>query len=91
MNEHIHELIKKVKDYDEFISLLKAKGYEIKGESFEDKSPKYISFKPIASGNWIRGRDKSLGPEYTKERIKARIEDNQKELSKEKIEQTAAS
>ena len=85
LRNDIDELIKKVKDYDEFISLLKAKGYEIKGESFEDKSPKYISFKPIASGNWIRGRDKSLGPEYTKERIKARIEANQKELTKEKI------
>lgn len=85
LRNDIDELIKKVKDYDEFISLLKAKGYEIKGESFENKSPKYISFKPIASGNWIRGRDKSLGPEYTKERIKARIEANQKELTKEKI------
>lgn len=85
LRNDIDELIKKAKDYDEFISLLKAKGYEIKGESFEDKSPKYISFKPIASGNWIRGRDKSLGPEYTKERIKARIEANHKELAKEKI------
>lgn len=85
LRNDIDELIKKAKDYDEFISLLKAKGYEIKGESFDDKSPKYISFKPIASGSWIRGRDKSLGAEYTKERIKARIEDNQKELSKEKI------
>lgn len=85
LRNDIDELIKKVKDYDEFISLLKAKGYEIKGESFDDKSSKYISFKPIASGNWIRGRDKSLGSEYTKERIKARIEANQKELAKEKI------
>ena len=85
LRNDIDELIKKANDYDEFLSLLKAKGYEIKGESFEDKSPKYISFKPIASGNWIRGRDKSLGSEYTKECIKARIESNQKELSKAKI------
>lgn len=85
LRNDIDELIKKSKDYNEFILLLRAKGYEIKGESFDDKALKYISFKPIASGSWIRGRDKTLGSEYTKERIKERIESNQNELAKSKI------
>lgn len=85
LRNDIDELIKKAKDYEQFIELLKAKGYEVKGESFEEGAAKYISFKPLTSGNWIRGRDKSLGPEYTKEQIKARILANQKELSKKKI------
>ena len=49
--------------YENFIELIKAKGYEVKGESFDEKSAKYISFKPTCSKNFIRGRDKSLGAE----------------------------
>ena len=45
LRNDIDELIKNVKSYEEFIRFLKAKGYEIKGESFGDKSAKYISFK----------------------------------------------
>ena len=71
--------------YENFIELIKTKGYEVKGESFEEKSAKYISFKPTCSKNFIRGRDKSLGAEYTKERINERIEKHQQELSKKKV------
>lgn len=85
LRNDIDELINKAKDYEQFIELLKARGYEVKGESFGEGAAKYISFKPIASGNWIRGRDKSLGSEYTKEQIRERIRINQKELSKKKI------
>ena len=55
------------------------------GESFDEKSAKYISFKPTCSKNFIRGRDKSLSSEYTKERIRERIEQRQKELSKKEV------
>ena len=71
--------------YENFIELIKAKGYEVKGEELDEKSAKYISFKPACSKNFIRGRDKSLGSEYTKERIRERIEQRQQKLSKKKV------
>ena len=75
--------------YEEFLHILKAKGYEIKGESFEDGSPKYISFRPADKERFVRGSAKSLGKEYTKERIKERIdsglERNFKVLPRERI------
>lgn len=85
LQNDIDELIQIAVSYENFIELIKAKGYEVKGESFDEKSAKYISFKPTCSKNFIRGRDKSLGSEYTKERIRERIEQRQKELSKKKV------
>ena len=85
LQKDIEELIQIAVSYDNFIELIKAKGYEVKGEEFGEKSAKYISFKPACSKNFIRGRDKSLGAEYTKERIRERIEQRQKELSKKKV------
>ena len=49
---------------------MKAKGYEIKGENLSVDSPKYISFRPMESKNYIRGSAKSLGESYTKEKIR---------------------
>ena len=60
--------------YEDFLDLIRAKGYEIKGETFDAKSLKYISFRPLDCAHFIRGRANSLGSEYTKERIKERIE-----------------
>lgn len=53
---------------------MRAKGYEIKGETFGEDAPKYISFRPLGKDRFVRGSIKSLGKEYTKERIKERIE-----------------
>ena len=53
---------------------MRAKGYEIKGESFEEGAAKYISFRPLNKERFVRGSTKSLGKEYTKERIRERIE-----------------
>lgn len=53
---------------------MRAKGYEIKGESFEEGAAKYISFRPLDKERFVRGSTKSLGKEYTKERIRERIE-----------------
>lgn len=39
----------------------------------DEKSLKYISFRPLDREHFIRGRANSLGAEYTKERIKERI------------------
>ena len=53
---------------------MRAKGYEIKGETFEEGAAKYISFRPLDKDRFVRGSAKSLGKEYTKERIRERIE-----------------
>lgn len=45
----------------------------MKGESLDEKSPKYISFLPLGRERFVRGSVKSLGAEYTKERIAWRI------------------
>ena len=53
---------------------MRDKGYEIKGETFEEGAAKYISFRPLDKERFVRGSARSLGKEYTKERIKERIE-----------------
>ena len=52
---------------------MKAKGYELKGESLEENNAKYISFRPLDKERFVRGSAKSLGKEYTKECIQERI------------------
>lgn len=64
--------------YDDFIRLMRQKGYEIKGESFQE-SVKYISFRPADKERFVRGSSKSLGAAYTKENIKERIETRDKQ------------
>ena len=66
--------IKSASTYEEFLLLMRAKGYEIKGETFEEGAAKYISFRPLDKERFVRGSARSLGKEYTKERIKERIE-----------------
>ena len=56
LRRDINFCIKSASTYEDFLLLMRAKGYEIKGESF------------------VRGSMKSLGKEYTKERIWERIE-----------------
>ena len=71
----INETIKQAHTYEEFISLMASKGYEIKDSGINQDSHKYIAFRAPGQERWIRGRAKSLGPEYTKERIRERIEE----------------
>ena len=78
----IDEAIKNAETYEDCIELIRAKGYEIKGEDFGEKAHKFISFRPLDRERFIRGSAKSLGAEYTKERIKERIEE--KALVKDK-------
>ena len=78
----IDEAIKTAATYEDCIALIKAKGYEIKGEGFDENSLKYISFRPLDRERFVRGSVKSLGAEYTKERIRERIEE--KTLAKNK-------
>ena len=78
----IDETIKNAATYEDCIELIRAKGYEVKGEDFGEKAHKFISFRPLDRERFVRGSAKSLGAEYTKERIKERIEE--KALVKDK-------
>ena len=77
LRRDINLAIKSASTYDEFLLLMRAKGYEIKGETFGKDARKYISFRPLGQNNFVRGSVRSLGKEYTKERIKERIEQKQ--------------
>ena len=74
IRKDINFCIKSASTYEEFLLLMRAKGYEIKGETFEEGAAKYISFRPSDKDRFVRGSTKSLRKEYTKERIKERIE-----------------
>ena len=78
----IDEAIKNATAYEDCIELIRAKGYEVKGETFGENAHKFISFRPLDRERFVRGSAKSLGAEYTKERIKERI--MEKALAKKK-------
>ena len=75
LKKDINECIKQSRTYEEFLSLMMAKGYEIKDAEISENAHKYIAFRAPGQERWSRGRAKSLGAEYTKERIKERIEE----------------
>ena len=74
LRRDINFCIKSAFTYEEFLLLMRAKGYEIKGETFGEDAAKYISFRPLDKEHFVRGSARSLGKEYTKERIRERIE-----------------
>ncbi len=80
LQSDINLTIRSSSTYDEFLLLMRAKGYEIKGETFGENAPKYISFHSLNQNKFIRGSIRSLGKEYTKERIKERIEQKRESL-----------
>ena len=64
LEQTIDRLVITAKDYDDFLRLMEAAGYEI-------KTGKYISFR--AEGQERFTRSKTIGENYTEERIKERI------------------
>ena len=64
LKQTIDRLVITAKDYDEFLRLMQKAGYEI-------KTGKYISFR--AEGQERFTRSKTIGENYTEERIKERI------------------
>ncbi|MBR4341879.1 MAG: relaxase/mobilization nuclease domain-containing protein, partial [Lachnospiraceae bacterium] len=72
------------RSYEEFLQRMKDKGYEINGETFGEGSAKYISFRPYGKDRFVRGRAQSLGADYTKEKIRERIEERSS-LGTEKV------
>ena len=81
IRKDINAVIKMSSTYEDFLALMRAKGYEITGESFGENAHKYISFRPMGRERAVRGSDRSLGKEYTKEAIKNRIETISKKRS----------
>ena len=75
LKSDINETIKQAHTYDEFLDLMKSKGYEIKDAEISPEAHKYIVFRAPGQERWIRGRAKSLGEDFTKERIRERIEE----------------
>ena len=82
LKSDIDEAIKNAASYENCIELIRAKGYEVKGETFGENAHKFISLRPLDRERFVRGSARSLGAEYTKERIKERI--TEKALAKEK-------
>ncbi len=74
LKNDIDEAIKNAETYEGFLTHICSMGYEIKGQSLDKNAAKYISFRPPEQEHFIRGSVRSLGAEYTKERIKERIE-----------------
>ena len=79
LQEDIDECIKLSKSYEDFLRLIKEKGYEISGEVIGDTRAKYIRFKAPGQKRFIRGSFKNFGAGYTKEDIKSRIDNKEKE------------
>ena len=87
LKDDINLTIKTSKNYDDFISKMREKGYQIKGEKLDNSNGKYISFlcpgQDPEKGRWIRGKktsgNRGLGEDFTKERIKERIDERIKQ------------
>lgn len=84
LTKDIDDTISVAKSYEDFIDLMNARGYEIKGEDFGESASKYIAFRPLESKQFIRGSARSLGDSYTKESIRSRITDVHKSQTRRK-------
>lgn len=85
LRRDINASVKASSTYEEFLLLMRAKGYEIKGSDFGENAHKFISFRPLDRKRFIRGSAKSLGAEYTKERIRERIEEKTLAKGKKRV------
>ncbi len=78
LQEDIDECIRIAKSYEEFLQLIRTKGYTISGEKIGDPHAKYIKFKAPDQERFVRGSTRNFGAGYTKEDIKDRIENPDK-------------
>lgn len=85
LQNDIDEAINSCASYEDFIALMKAKGYDIKGEDLTDSNLKYISFRPLDRERFTRGSIRTLGADYTKERISERIEERASQRTKKRV------
>ena len=83
LRRDIDAIIKLSISYEDFIRLIRLKGYEVKGEEIGG-SLSYISFRPAGAERFVRVSDRSLGHSYTRESIKERIETRDKKRTDHK-------
>jgi len=79
MRLDIDSVIKAAASYEDFIRLIREKGYEVKGDGLGKDALKYISFKAPGQQRFVRGSERSLGAKYTRDAIMERI------LNKDKV------
>lgn len=85
LKKDINACILAARGYDHFLSLLAAKGYEIKGAELKQNAAKYIAFRPLDGARFVRGSERSFGSGFTKEEIKERIDERIRKEDKKKI------
>jgi len=74
MKSDMDDAIYEAHSYEDFISRMQTKGYEVKGETFGDNALKYLSFCALGQTRFTRVSEKNFGKGYTKEAIRERIE-----------------
>lgn len=77
MRRDIDEAVKAAESYEKFLSLIREKGYEVKGEGLGENALKYISFRAPGQQRFVRGSARSLGEKYTRDSIIRRISDRE--------------
>ncbi len=79
MRKDIDEAVSIAVTYEEFLKIIREKGYEVKGDNLSGENLKYISFRAPEQQRFVRGSLRSLGEKYTREEIINRI--NSREIS----------
>ena len=72
LRNDIKECLEFCPDYNTFLKRMNDKGYEIKNA--DPSEGKYILFKAPGAEKWTRGRETTLGKEFTRESIIATID-----------------
>ena len=78
LQEDIDECVRIAKSYEDFLRLIREKGYTVSGEKIGDPHAKYIKFIAPGQERPVRGSFRNFGTGYTKEEIKDRIENPEK-------------
>ena len=74
MKSDMDNSIREAHSYEDFISRMQTKGYDVKGETFGDNVLKYLSFCALGQNRFIRVSERNFGVGYAKEAIRERIE-----------------
>ena len=78
LQEDIDECVRLAKSYEDFLLLIREKGYIVSGEKIGDPRAKYVKFTAPGHERPVRGSFRNFGAGYAKEDIKDRIENPEK-------------
>ncbi len=78
MRQDIDEAIETAVSYEDFLTQIREKGYEVKGEKTDGEALKYISFRAPGQQRFVRGSVRSLGEKYTRDNIIQQISEKKK-------------